>query len=200
MPQNIQQLMQQKWFDIFLGFSIPMIMGMCKYLIDRILLNGDKRKNNFDLEGLWCSIHKNFKNQYPIEFVRIKYAKDNQMIIKIKQFRENNQVRKFIGNGIKSNNFIYILYKSVSKNDQRGGVFMLELKTRLDAPDYMEGTYLENGTEKKERKKTSYYPIDSYKLYPIYDSNLFSRIKTAYTIFRLKKYTDAKVIMEKYAK
>ena len=199
MLQRVFLTMQERWFDIFIGFTIPIFLGIVKLGIEKLFELSDKRKAGFAIEGIWCSIHTNFRDQCLVEFMEIKYVKKNHFRIFIKQIRDDDVICRYVGNGIKSNNQVYILYESIEKNDGRAGTFMLQLRNWSGKGDYLTGKYFEyeEGVHNKRIKK---HPINSYDTFPMSSSNILLRIKNFLEIRKVKKFEEAKEIAERYGK
>ncbi len=102
--QRIFLMLQERWLDILIGFTIPIILGAVKLVVEKLRLVFDKRNEGFAIEGIWCSIHNNYLGQCLVEFLKIKYSRTNHMDISIKQIRDNDRICRYIGIGIKSNN------------------------------------------------------------------------------------------------
>ncbi len=199
MLQRVCLMMQERWFDILIGFTIPIFLGMVKLAVEQLLVLSEKRKVGFAIEGMWCSVHRNFRDQYLVEFMKIKYIKKNRFQIFIKQIRDNNMICRYVGNGIKSNNQVYILYESIEKNDGRAGTFMLQLKNQSGKGDYLTGKYFEYEEEMRD-KRVKKYPINSYAIFPMSSSNILLRLSNLLTVKRVKKYEEAQKIAERCKK
>lgn len=197
MLQKMLLMMQERWFDILIGFTIPIFLGIVKLGIEKIFALFDKRKAGFALEGIWCAIHKNVHGQYLVEFMKIKHIKKNYFQINIKQIRDDNSICRYSGNGIKSNGYVYILYESIDRNVERAGTFMLQLRNPWGRVNYLTGQYFEHEEDEQENS-TMNYPIYSYKTFLMSSSNIRLRFMSFLTVRRVKKFEEAKEIAERY--
>lgn len=131
------------------------------------MLNREKDKLGFCIDGFWCSVHKNYKGNELVEIFHMKQQRGQRIKISIQQFRKNeNSLLRYDGIGLLDSNYLSLVYHCRDKEIGQSGVMELERVKRLGASDYFRGSYHEQSVERTEMG-TKPYPSDFYKLYKI---------------------------------
>lgn len=190
----IIKFLMNNWSEVAIGFSIPIILDLFRIVFKRIFSIVAKNRNHFLLDGTWVSKHISVDKTAIIEFVRIKYHKNNKCTVKIKQYRESNQIKTYSGNGIKVDNYLFLLYESDTKADVRGGTLTLERKNDLNDNDYLQGIYVEYNSERQKLDKMN--QANEYCLYSLNNRSIATELFNAYRINKIRNYNEA----DNYAK
>ncbi len=154
MIEQLWQKINSSWFEILLGFLIPIILGSIKLIIDRIIIN-NQMKNSLSLKGIWFSYHKNC---YDEEIIKFKHKKNNEISYKIKYYNKNqNRHSLFSGIGIINGSNLNLIYCSENTSSSQNGSIMLKLITVPGSSDILKGYYFEYVDEPRKSKLIDYH-------------------------------------------
>lgn len=167
MFDSIISEIEERWFDILVGISIPFCGFVIKQLWSQIILKQEKAKCSFLIDGFWYSVHKNYRGTKLIEIFCMKQQRGQGVQILIQQFRKKGNVSlQYSGVGILDGNYLSLVYYCKDKTIRQSGVMELERVECLGASDCFRGSYHEQSTERTENHIEA-YPPNSYKLYRI---------------------------------
>lgn len=119
------------------------------------------RNAQFNLNGIWINRHTNFAEEDIIELVWIVQKKNNEIKIRIDQYKKG-MIRKFAGCGIIKANKISLYYYAIDKQSTQTGTMALEIEDDGKGEMWLQGVYFE--ISKAENIQSGSFPHNYYQL------------------------------------